>query len=73
MFHRDLEERIKRLEDRTSLRFTTPTGTSGWKIVDNFRTDDVLREILSHLGLTLKRIHKKDFELVKIEEDVKED
>ena len=73
MFHRDLEKRIERLERKCSLRVRSPISDTGWSAVDIYPVNDVVVEIVRHLNLKFNRVAKKDFELVKIEEDVKED
>ena len=73
MFNRELIERIERLERKTSLRVKNQINDSGWSTVDNYAVNDVVIEIVRHLNLKFNRVAKKDFELVKIEEDVKED
>ena len=80
MFHSDLEERIERLERKTEFRVaralvtTSCSGNSSKAYVfDYVDINDVVREILNHLNMRASVPFRKSCELVKIEEDVKED
>ena len=78
MFHRDLEKRIKDLERKTVYRVSRESNRMTFNghtcyIVNHVDTNDVIKEILSHLGMAITIPENKSCELVKIEEDVKED
>ena len=81
MLNKNIKERLERLERKTSFEyrkgFYTSRGFDGVErkgfVRGNVDINDVVREILNHLNLEVSVPTKKPVELVKTEEDVKED
>ena len=80
MFDNRIKERLDRLERKTCFEYKKAFYTHSWDGVErkgcirgSVDINDVVREILNYLNLEVSVPAKKSVELIKIEENVKED